>query len=52
MAGKRVSLSATFEYTDEEILEDNTDEQLIEMAKEAFFLDGGNLSASVEPLEE
>lgn len=48
MNGKRVTLSATFEYNDPEILENNSDEELIEDAKEAFFLDGANLSAEVE----
>jgi len=50
MSGKRVTLSASFEYTNDEILAECSDEDLIEMAKDAFHLDGATTSATVEEI--
>lgn len=48
---KRVILTSTFEYTDDEV-DGRTDEELIRDSKEAFFLDGADLGARVETVDE
>lgn len=47
---KRVILKSTYEYTDDEV-EDMDEGELIARAKEAFYLDGAEVSAEVEEVD-